>query len=131
MTDTGTGKVAGADRSAESTRDVAVFAPPTDIYETKDVLVLTLEMPGVEADAVNVTLEKRELTITGRCQPFVPEGYALSRAEYRDGDFERSFTLSEVIDGGGISASMKDGVLRLTLPKVKPAPAKTINVTAG
>lgn len=131
MTDKAAGMPAGTERTMQGTRDVPIFSPTTDIHETEDALIMTVEMPGVENDAVNVTLEKRELTIAGHCRPFVPEGYALTHAEYREGDFERSFTLSDAIDGSAIKASMKDGILTLTLPKAKPEPSKTINVTAS
>ena len=116
----------------ETTRTKPVFSPPTDIYETKEALCLMLEIPGVEPDGINVTLDKRVLTIKGRSgSTMAHEGYSLTHAEYRDGDYERAFTLSENIDGEQIEASVKDGVLRLTLPKVKPAPAKTISVKPG
>lgn len=131
MTDKTAGLSAGSERTAQGTRDIPVYSPTTDIHETADALIMTVEMPGVETDGVNITLEKRELTIAGHCRPFNPEGYALTHAEYRDGDFERSFTLSDAIDGGAIKATMKDGILTLTLPKAKPEPSKTIKVAAG
>ena len=116
----------------ESTRTKPVFSPPADIFETKEALCLVLEMPGVEPDGIDVVLDKRVLTIKGRSSAaLAQEGYSLTHAEFRDGDYERSFTLSETIDGEQIEASVKDGVLRLVLPKVKPAPAKTISVKAG
>jgi HSP20 family protein len=119
------------ERRAEGTRNVPVFVPAADIYETKDALVLSLEMPGVNPDAVNITLEKRVLTITGRSRSISPEGYSLTHHEYRDGDYERAFTVSEAIDADNIQAELKDGVLRVTLPKSQPAPAKTIQVKAS
>jgi HSP20 family molecular chaperone IbpA len=118
------------ERAAERTRNVPLYQPVTEIYETKDALVLSLEMPGVESDAVSITLDKRVLTVTGHSVAKPPEGYALIHSEYRDGDYERSFTLSEAIDGDRIEAAMRDGVLRLVLPKAQPAPAKTISVKA-
>jgi HSP20 family protein len=118
------------ERGAEGTRNVPVFVPATDIYETKNALVLSLEMPGVSPDAVNITLEKRVLTIAGHSRSIAPEGFSLTHHEYRDGDYERAFTVSEAIDADNIQAEFKDGVLRLTLPKSQPAPAKTIQVTA-
>lgn len=127
----GTGVSAGTERTVQGTRDTPVFSPTTDIHETDEALIMTVEMPGVGTDGVNVTLENRELRITGHCRPSVPEGYALTLAEYREGDFERAFTLSDAIDGGAIQASMKDGILTLTLPKAKPEPSKTISVEAG
>ncbi len=132
MTDQMGGPARGAgERAAESTRTVPLYQPAAEIYETTSALVLSLEMPGVETDAVSITLDKRVLTVTGRCRTKTPEGYALLHTEYRDGDYERSFTLSEAIDGDRIEATMHEGVLRLILPKAQPAPAKTITVKAN
>jgi HSP20 family molecular chaperone IbpA len=66
--------------------------------------------------------------VAARSKPFMPEGYALLYAEYRDGNYERAFTLSEEIDRERIEATVKDGVLRLNLPKTTPSPAKKIAV---
>ena len=114
------------------TRNVPIFVPAADIYETEDALFLSLEMPGVSPDALNIMLDQRVLTISGRSRSSAPEGYSLTHHEYRDGNYERAFTLSEAIDSDKIEAELKEGVLRLKLPKSQPAPAKTINVkTAG
>lgn len=118
-------------RGAESTRNAPVYLPTADIYENKDALFLSLELPGVDGESLGVTLEKRVLTVTGHSRSQPPQGYGLSHAEYRDGDYERSFTLSEAIDAEKIEAELTDGVLRLKLPKAQPAPAKTINVKAA
>ena len=117
--------------TAESTRNVRPLVPPTDIYETADALVLALEMPGVSTDSVNVSLDKRVLTITGQGAHHEPSDFVLVHGEYRDGIYERAFTLSEAVDGERVEASMKDGVLQLTLPKAQPAKAKTIPVSTG
>lgn len=121
---------AGAGRG-EATRNRPVYTPAADIYETEDALVLLVEMPGVRPDQVEVGLDKRVLTIAGHAAPRRHEGYSLAVGEFRAGDFERVFTLSDMIDEGGIEAAMKDGVLRLTLPKAKAEPAKTIKVKVG
>ncbi|MFO1154882.1 MAG: Hsp20/alpha crystallin family protein [Rhodospirillales bacterium] len=117
--------------SAESTRTRPVQRPVADIYETKDALVVVLEMPGVDADGLNVMLDKRVLTVAARAGATAPKGYALTLSEYRVADFERSFTLAESIDTDRIEANLKDGVLKVTLPKAGPAPARTIQVNAG
>jgi HSP20 family molecular chaperone IbpA len=122
---------AGAGRSAEATRNRPVYTPAADIFETEDALVLLVEMPGVRPDRVEVGLDKRVLTITGHASAPRHEGHSLAVCEYRPGDFERVFTLSDMIDEGGIEAAMRDGVLRLTLPKAKAEPAKTIKVKVG
>ena len=120
-----------AGERAESTRNAPIFVPAADIYETEDALFLSLEMPGVSPDAVNIMLDQRVLTISGRSRSSAPEGYSLTHHEYRDGDYERAFTLSEAIDSDKIEAELKEGVLRLKLLKSQPAPAKTINVKAA
>lgn len=130
MMDQGRHSTAGGEH-VEGIRSRPVYSPPTDIYETKDALVLLVEMPSVDPDGINVTLDKRILTVAGHCSPALPERYTLTHAEYRDGDYERAFNLAENIDAEGIEASLKDGLLKLILPKVKPAPAKTINVRSA
>ncbi|HYN39245.1 MAG TPA: Hsp20/alpha crystallin family protein [Rhodospirillales bacterium] len=122
---------ASQQRGAESTRTGPVFLPTADIYENKDALFLSLELPGVDPQTLGITLEKRVLTVTGRAHAAAPHGYSLTHTEYRDGDYERSFTLSEAIDADRIEAELTDGLLRLKLPKAQPAPAKTIHVKAA
>ena len=117
--------------SAETTRTRPVQRPIADIYETKEALVVVLELPGVDADGLNVTLDKRLLTVSGRTSAGAPKGCTLTLSEYRVADFERSFTLAETIDNDHIEANLKDGVLKVTLPKAGPAPARTIHVNAG
>src|SRR6266478_5229841 len=72
-----------------------VFVPPSDIYETKDSIVVLAEMPGVAPDGVDITLERRVLTIRGRSAANEHAGYQRVYNEYADGDYERAFTLSE------------------------------------
>lgn len=120
------------DGGPETTRAAPTFIPTTDIYETGDALVLMMEMPGVAPNAIDVKLDRRTLSITGCLEGMTaPEGFSLAYAEYRDGNYERSFTLSEDIDADRIRASMKDGLLKLVLPKAGPQPAKTIEVKTG
>ncbi len=115
----------------ETLRQVPTFTPTTDIYETKDGLVLLIEMPGVDPDDVDISVEDRVLTITGKTTPTQPPGYTLVHAEYRDGDYRRAFTLADTVDTGRIEASMRDGLLRLFIPKAGPAPARRIEVKKG
>ena len=120
-----------AAESAQRTHTRRVFTPRTDIYETKDAIVLLAEMPGVASDAVDITLEKRVLTIHGHAAAQGHDGYRQIYAEYADGDFERSFTLSDDIDRDRIEATQSNGILRLVLPKAEPAKAKKIQVKSA
>jgi HSP20 family molecular chaperone IbpA len=88
-------------------------------------------MPGVDETTLDITLEDNVLSIDGYVEPMEPEGYSLAYAEYRVGDYQRAFTLSNQIDQDGIEAVIKDGVLRLYLPKVTEARKRKIDIKAG
>lgn len=120
-----------AGNGSERMRARRVFTPRTDIYETRDAIVVLAEMPGVAPDAVDITLEKRVLTIHGHVGEQEHPGYQQVYTEYAEGDYERSFTLSEDIDPNGIEAMHSNGVLRLVLPKAERAKAKKIQVKAS
>ncbi len=115
----------------ERTKARKVYVPAVDILETDHSLLLVSEMPGVDEGGVDVTIEKNVLTIKGTVGDQVPEGYRLSYEEYGIGDYERSFTLPNEIDRDGVNATIKNGVLKLTLPKVKQAATRKVAVTAG
>ena len=105
-----------------------IYRPLTDIVETDQGVSMMLEMPGVAAGAVEITLENRGLTIRGKVEPMRPENLELAYAEYGEGDFERAFTLSEDFDPDRIEAEMRGGVLTLTLPRAPEAQPKRIAV---
>lgn len=120
-----------AETAAERTRERPAFVPRADVYETEDAIVVVADMPGVDENSVDITLEDNVLTITGYVDPEPPEGYGLAYAEYRIGDYLRAFTLSDQIERAGIEATVKDGVLRLYLPKVEEAKRRRIPISAG
>ena len=115
----------------ERTRECRCFVPRSDIYETEDNVVVVVDMPGVEEDNIDITLEKNILTINGYANLETPDGYSPILAEYELGDYERSFRLSNQIDRDGIKAAYKNGTLRLNLPKAAIAKTRKISVTAG
>jgi HSP20 family protein len=115
----------------ERTKTMKVFIPRVDICETKDAIVLLADMPGVDEEAIDITLEKNVLTLSGRVEPDTRKGYRVAYMEYEAGDYERAFTLSDEIDRDGIEASVKNGVLRLTLPKAEPVKLRKINVKSA
>lgn len=117
--------------SVQSTRTRTVFSPRSDIYETSEAIVVMADLPGVREDGVDITLEKNVLTIQGRVEFPDRKSYRLVHSEYEEGDYERSFALSEGVDRDGIQATVKNGILRLVLPKSKAAVARKIPVKAG
>jgi HSP20 family molecular chaperone IbpA len=114
----------------ERTRPGKAFVPRADIYETDGSLVIVTDMPGVDKNTVDITLEKNILTLKGLVEFTAPNNYSLAFAEYEVGDYERSFTLSSEIDRDNIEASIKDGVLKITLPKVAQS-TKKVEVKAA
>lgn len=93
------------------------FAPRVDVLETKEAFVLVADVPGVSQSSLDVVLDKERLTIEGRVETGERAGHRLRRAEYECGDFRRTFAIPEGIDRDRVEATVKNGVLRLTLPK--------------
>lgn len=120
-----------AETGIERTRDCPCFVPRADVYETGDAIVVLADMPGVDENSVDITLEDKVLTIIGYVNPEPSEGYGLAYAEYRVGDYLRAFTLSDQIERNGIEATVKDGVLHLYLPKVEQVKKRRIAISAG
>lgn len=117
----------GADR-AEATRSGPVLIPATDIIETGDQLLMLLDMPGADPETLDVTLDQRILSVSAQSAATALQGYAPIYGEYREGAYERKFIVNDQINGDRIAAVLKDGVLRITLPKAAPSPAKKISV---
>ncbi|SEM25289.1 Molecular chaperone IbpA, HSP20 family [Roseovarius azorensis] len=125
-------KTGGEVARNEETRDMGpTFRPATDIFEKDDVVTLTIDMPGVVPDSVDVSVENRSLTVRGTIEAPVPEGYRRIYAEYAPGTFERAFSLPDTIDADKIDATHRDGVLTLTLKKSEAAKPKQIKVKAA
>lgn len=118
-------------QQGETTRGAPVFRPLADIRESGDGVVVSVEMPGIGPDDVEIELERHVLTIRGRGRVTSPEGYRLIYAEYDEGDYERVFNVSEELDESKIKASMSDGVLTLELPRAEAAKPKQIKVSAA
>ncbi|MDX1521949.1 MAG: Hsp20/alpha crystallin family protein [Anaerolineae bacterium] len=112
----------------ERTRASTAYVPKADIYELDEEIVVVADMPGVAEDAIDITLEKDILTINGYVEPDESDKYSLIYAEYEAGDYHRRFTLSNQIDQDNIQATLKDGVLRVHLPKSASAKARKISV---
>lgn len=121
----------GSGESLERIRTGRVYIPRVDIYETDDAVILLADMPGVSEDDVDITLEKNVLTLTGYVEATEREGYGLRYSEYSEGDYERTFALSDEVDRNRIEATMKDGVLKLTLPKAEEVKARKITVRSA
>ena len=112
----------------ERTRSRRSFVPRADIYETDVEIIVLADVPGANEKTVDITLEKNVLSITAYVEPAIPSGFDIAYAEYEEGDYQRSFRLSDEIDRDKIEAVVSDGVLRLRLPKAQKARSKKIAV---
>jgi len=117
--------------ATERIRNVKTFMPRVDIYQTKEALFLVADMPGTDEETVDVELEKNILTISGRVENGNVKDHSLVFSEYEIGDYERTFTLSDEIDRDKIKATVKQGVLRLELPKAEKLKPKKIKINAA
>jgi HSP20 family molecular chaperone IbpA len=116
---------------AELTKPGLVFNPAVDIFETERELTLLADLPGVKAKDLKIDLKDNVLTLTADETPLENPGEKDVIREYRTGTYYRQFSLSDTIDQSKIQAGLKEGVLKLTLPKVEAATPRKINVQAG
>ncbi len=104
------------------------YVPYTDIYETESALIMVMEMPGVEQNDLSILLENDVLRVEGRIDFSKYDGMEPVYAEYNVGPYARSFTLAGKFDQESISAQLADGVLTLTLPKLKEVQPRRIPI---
>ena len=110
------------DRTSETAQREQFIAPSASVVESGDGYVLQVEMPGVNKEGLEISVENNEITITGRRSMPNIDGTILHR-ESRPENFRRTFELDPSIDTGKISAKAEHGVVTLNLPKaehVKP-----------
>lgn len=115
----------------ETTHKCPNYTPATDIYEKGNKIVVVADIPGVADKDVNISLEKRVLTITGRTTALDTSGYRLLYSECEPCVYRRTFSVSEDIDTDKIEATVKNGVLTVLLPKAEKLQPRTIQVKVG
>ena len=100
-----------------------------DVADDENEVILSIDLPGVRREDLKITLEKGLLTISGeRKKASLPEGAAWIRSEAWDGRFVRSLQLPRHVKAEAVSAELKDGVLRLVLPKAEAAKPRQIEI---
>jgi HSP20 family molecular chaperone IbpA len=106
------------------------YTPPIDIHEGPDGLLLEADLPGATEQNLQVQLEDNVLSLYARIDAPAHEAVRVLHEEYRLGDYQRSFILSDEVDRERITADLKDGVLRLFLPKAERARVRRIEIKA-
>ena len=108
------------------------FSPALDVEETEDGFTLHVELPGVDADQVEVSLEENVLTIAGERRFYDErEAEGFRRIERHFGRFHRAVRLPDRVHADGVTASYRDGLLTVTVPKAEEAKPRRIQITAG
>jgi len=102
--------------------------PRTNLYDVGDHLEIKAEVPGFAKDDLSIKIQGNYLEIGGTRKPDTPEGYCTHRMERATTSFTRSFTLPADVDSGKVEASLKNGLLTLTLPKTEAAKPKQITI---
>ena len=102
-----------------------------DVYEDDNAFYVHCLLPGIDPNAVNVSVQDNVLTITGESKRNVPEGRRLLVQEIGYGQFQRQVTLPAPVEAGRAEATYHDGILAITLPKAEAAKPKAIKVKAG
>ena len=107
----------------------APWMPAMDVYETDEKVVVTVELPGIAAGDVEVSVEESTLTVSGTrefASEVTEESY--HRIERRYGSFSRAVSLPPQVDTGKVDARFEDGVLSIELPKVEKAKPTKIQI---
>jgi HSP20 family protein len=118
---------AGADQSPAGGN--SAFAPPLDVAESNEQLVVVAELPGVKKEDVKISVDKGILTLSGerKKESSSPETRSLLR-ENRQGKFSRAVRLPYEVNTAGVSAELSEGILKIVLPKAEAAKAHQISV---
>ena len=115
-------------REEPSRRDEPSMTPRVDVLEDDTGITLLADMPGVSKDALDIKVEGESLLIEGTVTAATPQTMEATYAEVRVPRYRRSFTLSRELDTTRIEAQLKDGVLKLRIPKQEQAQPRRISV---
>ena len=105
--------------------------PPVDVFENESSITLLADLPGVPRDQLHVRVDGETLVLEATAVAGGPEDMELVYGEAQCPAYRRQFTLSRELDTGRIEAQLRDGVLRLTIPKAEEARPRRIQVQAG
>jgi HSP20 family protein len=105
------------------------WSPAADVYATPRGFVLEIELPGLDRDSIEIQVDGRELTVRGERHPLGRRSATYHRLERHYGPFARSFRFDTDIDAEHIDAEVRDGLLRLEVPKAAEHASRRVPVT--
>lgn len=112
----------------EQARNQPFVVPPVDVYEDESGITLLADIPGVSRERLGVRVDGESLTLEATASTVQPEGMELVYGEAEHPSYRRQFTLSRELDTARIEATLKDGVLKLVIPKVEEAKPRRIEI---
>ncbi|HEY0887148.1 MAG TPA: Hsp20/alpha crystallin family protein [Ramlibacter sp.] len=115
----------------EAERGTPFVVPAVDVFENESGITLLADLPGVSRDRLGVRVDGESLFIEATATPSGPDNMELVYGEAQIPSYRRQFTLSRELDASRIEAALKDGVLRLTIPKLEEARPRRIEVRVG
>jgi len=107
------------------------WTPALDLYQNNDNVIAVIELPGMRKEDIEISLHDGMLTIAGERRTETQDGEKAERSERYVGKFRRSITLPTRVDANKVSATYKDGILTVTLPKAEEAKPKQIQVSVS
>jgi HSP20 family protein len=105
------------------------WSPALDLYQNSDNVIAVVELPGMRREDIEISLHDGTLTISGERKRETPNGEKAERTERYIGTFRRSITLPSRVDANKVTATYRDGILTVTLPKAEEAKPKQIQVS--
>lgn len=108
-----------------------VWAPPVDVAEEKDKIIVRVEAPGMNENDLKVSFEDGLLTVSGERQFERKDDRNYHRIERTYGSFTRTFSLPRTVDANSIGANYRDGILEIEIPKLEEAKPKQIQINVG
>ncbi|NKE65909.1 Hsp20/alpha crystallin family protein [Ramlibacter sp. RBP-2] len=115
----------------EGERSAPFVVPPVDVFENESGITLLADLPGVPRERLGVRVDGDSLFIEATAASSGPDNMELVYGEAQIPSYRRQFTLSRELDASRIEAALKDGVLRLTIPKLEEARPRRIEVRVG
>ncbi len=121
----------GSKPDSDAREQARAIRPPVNIFENDKGITVQADMPGVSKDRLDIQIDKDTLSIEGVSEVPMPDGMEALHADVHSTLYRRNFSLSSELDGEKADASLKDGVLTLSIPKREQFKPRKIEVRAN
>ena len=126
----GAGQEVASMNHDHATKHPQYYRAPVDVHENDELFTIVADMPGATAEGIEISVEDNTLEVRGKVYNRYQDLGRILHQEYGIGDFHRRFRIGDGIDASQITATCKDGILTVRLPKTESVQARTIEVRA-